>query len=546
VLKTLKYSTTALVNHLGRHPTYKKAYDALQKEPTPKITNFTSATIGGLSVLDRRIVHFIARTHQSFNVVNDETFREKHYREVALPRVYKLVCLQLRIKLKDCPHLSFTCDIWSGTHASFISLTAHGITKKWERIKAVLAVREFGGRHTSERVREMINGLLKEWDVGQDQVHCVLHDQASNMIGAFEETPIEDADCGAHKLNLIVRNGVWPTEKDPETDKMRLKKTAVTDLLTKCRNTVSHFRHSHLAAQRFKDEQQQHDLPEHHLIQDVVTRWDSTFLMVHRFLEQRQALDAYCVQHKRELLLTATEWALLTELEKFLRPLTEFSKLLCRDSSPLSVQVAVGRFVEHELESYEGELLETECERMKIIREEKFKDVETIRTHGLSHALDPRFKDTLFTGADAVRFRNSVVDWLGHYAQNGQPVAADEGLLRLDPSSPPKKKSFLAEMRSKFTKAPRPSTSASQPASRRLDYHTEFLAYLREETLDWETDPVDYWKANEHRYPTIAPIARRFLTAPATSVTSEQTFSVANVVFDPRRSRMDARKAEYL
>lgn len=112
--------------------------------------------------------------------------------------MYKLVCLQLRIKLKDCPHLSFTCDIWSGTHASFISyvrnqesrltrpflrLTAHGITKKWERIKAVLAVREFGGRHTSERVREMINGLLKEWDVGQDQVHCVLHDQASNMIG---------------------------------------------------------------------------------------------------------------------------------------------------------------------------------------------------------------------------------------------------------------------------------------------------------------------------------------------------------------------------
>lgn len=68
------------------------------------------------------------------------------------------------------------------------------------------------------------------------------------------------------------------------------------------------------------------------------------------------------------------------------------------------------------------------------------------RTHGLSHALDPRFKDTLFTGADAVRFRNSVVDWLGHYAQNGQPVAADEGLLRLDPSSPPKKKSFLGAL----------------------------------------------------------------------------------------------------
>ncbi|KAH7704654.1 hypothetical protein AAVH_28149 [Aphelenchoides avenae] len=103
ILKTPKYTTQSLLSHLALHPTFKAKYEALVKDPTPKITKFVTGPVGSLTALDRRVIHYIACTHQPFNVVNHETFRtlfaavirqgsetmkgEKHYRELVLPRV---------------------------------------------------------------------------------------------------------------------------------------------------------------------------------------------------------------------------------------------------------------------------------------------------------------------------------------------------------------------------------------------------------------------------------------------------------------------------
>lgn len=94
--------------------------------------------------------------------------------------------------------------------------------------------------------------------------------------------------------------------------------------------------------------------------------------MVHRLLEQRRALDAYCVTNRRELLLSEHDWEVLGELEKLLRPFTEFSKLLCADSSPLGVQLTAAKAMGAELENYNGTHLKVEVARMKSIFNEKF------------------------------------------------------------------------------------------------------------------------------------------------------------------------------
>ncbi|KAJ8897642.1 hypothetical protein PR048_002991 [Dryococelus australis] len=52
---------------------------------------------------------------------------------------------------------------------------------------------------------------------------------------------------------------------------------------------VGHFKHSVQATQQLNDCQRTLKLPEHRLIQDEPTRWDSTYQMLSRLLEQRKA-----------------------------------------------------------------------------------------------------------------------------------------------------------------------------------------------------------------------------------------------------------------
>ena len=82
-----------------------------------------------------------------------------------------------------------------------------------------------------------------------------------------------------------------------------------------CRKLVGHFKHSTLAMAALKEKQEQLNLDKHRLIQDVSTRWNSTYFMFERLLEQCWGI--YAVLHDKKVLeakyrslnLTETQWA---------------------------------------------------------------------------------------------------------------------------------------------------------------------------------------------------------------------------------------------
>lgn len=53
------------------------------------------------------------------------------------------------------------------------------------------------------------------------------------------------------------------------------------------------------------------------------------------------------------------------------------------------------------------------------------------------------------------------------------------------------------------------------------------------------SDPMDWWRANHHKFPLHAQLARMFLTVQATSAPSERVFSVASRCCSKVRSSMD-------
>ena len=93
------------------------------------------------------------------------------------------------------------------------------------------------------------------------------------------------------------------------------------------------------------------------------------------------------------------------------------------------------------------------------------------------------------------------------------------------------------------------STSTARPSlfRRHLQETTteasksELRRYLDEPNVDPDDRTfvlLDWWKVNTHRFPVISKMARRFLTIPATSVSSESTFSTGDRILDDYRSSL--------
>ncbi|XP_035207734.1 uncharacterized protein LOC118182493 [Stegodyphus dumicola] len=109
-----------------------------------------------------------------------------------------------------------------------------------------------------------------------EKVSLIVTDNAKNMINAVDsELKLKHLGCIAHSLNLAVTNSL----------------NEVNDLLTKIRDIVIVYRRSNIAAKNLRkylcSSEERKDLK---VILDVKTRWNSTFYMVKRFLELKDAI----------------------------------------------------------------------------------------------------------------------------------------------------------------------------------------------------------------------------------------------------------------
>ncbi|KAJ0457450.1 putative transcription factor/ chromatin remodeling BED-type(Zn) family [Helianthus annuus] len=77
---------------------------------------------------------------------------------------------------------------------------------------------------------------------------------------------------------------------------------------------------------------------------------------------------------------------------------------------------------------------------------------------------------------------------------------------------------------------------------------SELQLYLDESRVDRNSnlDVLTFWKANEFRYPTLARMARDFLTIPVSTVASESTFSASGRVLNEHRSSLGKDTVEAL
>lgn len=364
--------------------------------------------------ISKAIGAMMALDCQPFSVVEDKGFRQlmklvapkyvlpsrRYFSENILNDMYDDVRLKVEEALSSsCEFIALTTDAWSADNSpgvALLSLTGHWIDEKFNRRYAMLHAQQLDEAHTGDYLAKVTTDMLANWKLPKEKVQYVLRDNAAAMVKAMTVANLPSIGCMAHTLQLAVKDAL-------EAQK------AVGNVISLGRRIVGHFKHSTLAYNRLSTFQKVHQLPEHRLLQDEPTRWNSTYYMLVRLREQRAALTSYGGQYDIPL-PTVSQWELVDKTITALQPIEDVTQVISADTASCSCiqpMVAVIRMAllrhpdSRGIQTMIAELLKSLDKRFMFVIGEKQLMVATL--------LDPRFKDRFMPP----EVRPRVYDWLG-------------------------------------------------------------------------------------------------------------------------------------
>ena len=250
-----------------------------------------------------------------------------------------------------------------------------------------------------------------------------IRDNAANMICAMRKAQVDDFGCMAHTLQLVIHNTLFC-------------QAAVEKLVKKSRKFVTHFKHSEQACCRLRECQQSCDLPTHHLIQDVETRWNSTYLMLQSISEQRKALNLYSVEQGSFTMLTKTELETVDNIVTVLKPLYDATLEISRDDACISLVIQIVSLLLAKLQS---SMEDIGLSQMKAALHDslnrRFSNVKAEPNLIAATLFDPRFKSMYFS-AQEKEDAKKVQSFLRRPQSQQTDASADAGSLDEQMSQP--------------------------------------------------------------------------------------------------------------
>ena len=436
-----------------------------------------------------------------------------------LPDCYSSAKEQLHQQLEEVETCSITTDFWSSCNAqSYITVTCHYFNQSWELKSCVLATCQVKMDHTAENIKTELKRITGEWNI-TDKISCIVTDSAANMIAAARLTGWRHLPCFAHTLNLIVQEA---TEKDAE----------LAELRQKCRSIVTFFKQSVKARDKLTEVQKQMGGEEKKLIRDVVTRWNSSYYMYERLVEQYKAVNTtLCFLDHSQLCLSSPEVAIMSDAVKMLRHFEQATREISADKYlSVSKVIPLARSLQ---------CVTAECTSLRALKQEllssmarRFTNIEINYTLAVSTLLDPRFKKVGFGNASAC---SQAVQRLT--SEVAAIIASNDTTESMTTEADDPSGLWTMIDQSVAASQSRPSTSDSLIILR---------MYLDQPNLARKEEPLKWWVANEKSFPSLASHAKKYLAIPATSVSSERLFSKAGEITSRKRNRIKSKNVDML
>ena len=217
-------------------------------------------------------------------------------------------------------HVCITTDGWTScANDTYMSLTLSLVTKEWKFVTISVDCSKSVGTTTGEALAEGILATLAKHSL-QGKVTTLTTDCEPSMVKAGRileaSQSLVHIGCCNHRLESttsIVFNG-----------------PGVKKVMALSRGLVSRYSQSSQMADRLAIFVTTYleGAESKKVIQDVSTRWWSTFSMVARLLELRPAIEKHEEGDKIEPMLTAADWAVLKLIRPILEPFMTAQKLL--------------------------------------------------------------------------------------------------------------------------------------------------------------------------------------------------------------------------
>lgn len=232
---------------------------------------------------------------QPFSIVEDKGFKEllnfafpnnvipsrKYFANNMMPSLYEETKSEIKkIIYTEVESICLTTDMWtSRVNDWYMAVTGHFIDKNRVLQSLFLECCTLdGGSHTWTVLAQELRRIVQEWNI-EEKILIVISDNGSNIKYAIEKClGWRYFSCYAHTLNLAVQKA--------------LNNEDISNITCKVKATVSYFKKSSIGWDKLKKYQQQAGKDVKRPLQDVSTRWNSTYYMLERFIEIKEEINS--------------------------------------------------------------------------------------------------------------------------------------------------------------------------------------------------------------------------------------------------------------
>jgi hypothetical protein len=249
---------------------------------------------------------------------------------------------EMKKDLKTIDDVALTHDSWTSLATeSYSCFTGHFISNDWQMRSVVMQTLKIEGQHTAVNIAQEILDCKSKW-IDHTHEPVMVTDNAANERKAIEqELEWVRFGCYGHRINLMVKKATGI----PELSKLLAKGRKLVTFLHSSTSAFAKLRDKQRLIFDMADERRTHNLK-----QDVPTRWNSTYEMLERLVEQTPPLMAMATDQSlpknmrtsvKNSVYSFDEQSIAEKLVDLLKPFYMATSTVCGENSPTMHKIVI-------------------------------------------------------------------------------------------------------------------------------------------------------------------------------------------------------------